>query len=146
MHARPNMLILMPSARRWCKPCLRQRNLQLLVAPARSRKASSGSFKICGYCQWACFKPTVVFLADLRLILADVHGMGLCSFLMSLGSVNGTEADLAPTACLGDFLDRGWQGPETIALVAQLIVSMGDNFWLVRGNHEVSRKKGMFEV
>jgi hypothetical protein len=84
--------------------------------------------------------PAANGFADIHLVIADVHGMGLWSLLMSLGSTG--DHKLVPMAFLGDFLDRGWQGPETIVLVAQLLERMGDDFWIVRGNHEVRRSKG----
>jgi hypothetical protein len=63
--------------------------------------------------------------------------MGLSSLLMSIGSVRGSEPGLPPMANLGDFLDRGWQGPETIVLICQLVTDMGSNYVQLRGNHEV---------
>ena len=78
----------------------------------------------------------------LRYAFGDIHGMGLSSLAGVFSAAHGTHTAQTPAVSLGDFLDRGWQGLETIVLMCQLKAEMKEAFQQIRGNHDVSHGEG----
>uniref|UniRef100_A0A915L252 Serine/threonine-protein phosphatase n=1 Tax=Romanomermis culicivorax TaxID=13658 RepID=A0A915L252_ROMCU len=78
-------------------------------------------------------------------VIADVHGQFLD--LIRWLRLCKWPPD-ASYLFLGDYVDRGPQGAETLCLLAALKIKFPKNIWLLRGNHEtanVNKAYGFFD-
>eukprot|EP00971_Amphidinium_carterae_P132998 2633578-Amphidinium_carterae.1 len=100
-----------------------------------------------------CIKSRSVFMEQPILleldcplkICGDVHGQ--YSDLLRLFECGGFPPD-ANYLFLGDYVDRGKQSLETIALLLSFKLKFPENFFLLRGNHEcasINRIYGFYD-
>ncbi|CAI4232736.1 unnamed protein product [Auanema sp. JU1783] len=79
------------------------------------------------------------------VVCGDIHGQ--YSDLLRILDKNGFPPDVN-YIFLGDYVDRGRQNIETIALMFCLKIKFPENFFMLRGNHEcpaINRVYGFFE-
>jgi len=101
-----------------------------------------------------CTKAKDIFLAQPALleldgpinIVGDVHGQYYD--LLRLFEMGGFPKEENPYLFLGDYVDRGRQGIETVCLLMVFKCKFPDNFFLLRGNHEcpsINRIYGFYD-
>ncbi len=78
-------------------------------------------------------QPTVLHLAAPIQIVGDIHGQYLD--LLRIFKVGGFPPE-KNYLFLGDYVDRGKNGIECLALLMSIKVRFPDNIFLLRGNHE----------
>lgn len=79
-------------------------------------------------------------------IVGDVHGQYYD--LLRLFEMGGFPENDQPYLFLGDYVDRGRQGIETVCLLLSYKTKFPDNFFLLRGNHEcpsINRIYGFYD-
>ena len=88
-------------------------------------------------------------------VFGDLHGayhslLRTLHHLASTGALNASSLQLQPphaAAFLGDYVDRGTNGVETLALLLALKTANPTRVFMARGNHEdVGMNSGSFEV
>ncbi|MFH4976301.1 hypothetical protein AB6A40_003010 [Gnathostoma spinigerum] len=100
-----------------------------------------------------CAEAKKVFLSQNSLIeidppviiCGDIHGQ--YADLLRIFDKNGFPPE-ANYLFLGDYVDRGRQNIETIALMLSYKVKFPENFFMLRGNHEsasINRVYGFYE-
>ncbi|KAH3762689.1 serine/threonine-protein phosphatase PP1 [Pelomyxa schiedti] len=103
--------------------------------------------------RFLCLKSRAIFMSQPILIeleaplkiIGDIHGQ--YSDLLRLFE-HGGFPPAANYLFLGDYVDRGKQSLETIALLLAYKIKFPENFFLLRGNHEcasVNRIYGFFD-
>jgi serine/threonine-protein phosphatase PP1 catalytic subunit len=104
--------------------------------------------------QYLCEKSKEIFLRQPALleldgpinIVGDVHGQYYD--LLRLFEMGGFPCEENPYLFLGDYVDRGRQGIETVCLLLTNKCKFPDNFFLLRGNHEcpsINRIYGFYD-
>jgi serine/threonine-protein phosphatase PP1 catalytic subunit len=89
-------------------------------------------------------EPALLELAAPITVVGDLHGQ--IRDLMRIFDRTGmpwTDPGFAPILFLGDFVDRGVNSIEIVAMLFLLKVSYPDCFYLLRGNHEARGVNGM---
>jgi serine/threonine-protein phosphatase PP1 catalytic subunit len=79
-------------------------------------------------------------------IVGDVHGQ--FKDVLRMFTLCGAPATTNPYLFLGDYIDRGTQGIETVCLLLAYKCKFPCNFFLLRGNHEdpsINRIYGFFD-
>jgi len=104
--------------------------------------------------EYLCEKSKGIFLGQPALleldgpinIVGDVHGQYYD--LLRLFEMGGFPCEENPYLFLGDYVDRGRQGIETVCLLLTFKCKFPDNFFLLRGNHEcpsINRIYGFYD-
>ena len=79
-------------------------------------------------------------------IVGDIHGQ--YSDLLRMLENGGEPTEANPYLFLGDYVDRGKLGTETIALLLAYKILLPKSVWLLRGNHEsaaITRIYGFYD-
>ena len=79
-------------------------------------------------------QPTLLRLDAPIRIVGDVHGQ--FQDLLQIFETGGDPSESTPYLFLGDYVDRGKNGIETICLLLAYKVKYPSTFHLLRGNHE----------
>ena len=97
-----------------------------------------GPTKIEGLCRRAAriflAQPMLLELVGPINVVGDVHGQYYD--LLRLFEMGGFPDDEQAYLFLGDYIDRGRQGIETISLLLAYKIKHQDTFFMLRGNHE----------
>ena len=91
-------------------------------------------------------QPMLVETAVPITIVGDIHGQ--YADLLRMLENNGEPSEKNPYLFLGDYVDRGKMGTETMALLLAYKVLLPNSVWLLRGNHEsaaITRIYGFYD-
>jgi serine/threonine-protein phosphatase PP1 catalytic subunit len=92
-------------------------------------------------------QPTLLRLEAPIRIVGDVHGQ--YQDLLQIFEKGGDPSESTPYLFLGDYVDRGKNGVETICLLLAYKVKYPSTFHLLRGNHEaaeINRIYGFYDA
>lgn len=115
--------------------------------PGRLVQLTEGEIKsLCSRCREVFLaQPALLELEAPLKICGDVHGQ--YHYLLRLFEYGGFPPE-SNYLFLGDYVDRGKQSLETIALLFSYKVRYPENFFLLRGNHEcasITRIYGFYD-